>query len=328
VHDGPIYDWWQHVILNIHGEQHRRLRRLVATAFTPPAADTLRPYMRMLAERLADKLADAGACEFMEAFADRYSLAIICELLAIPEDERAAFSRRASDLSFVFSPQIALMRVRIEEALAVLYACVDRVIRDRRRHLREDLVSRLVLAEEDGERLTSDELRSMLVTLVFAGNETMRNQLGMALALMARRPDVWTQVANEPSLAERAVDEIVRIAPTIPSVSRIAREDLEFAGLHLPQGSYVQLLLGSANRDSAVFGERGLDIERQRSDPHLTFGAGMHRCLGMWLARAELAEALHVLARRMPNLVAAGEPTWRAALGIVGPLTLPLAFSR
>jgi cytochrome P450 len=327
VHDGPIHDWWEHVILNANGEQHARLRRLVGRAFTPPAADALRPSMRATAERLVDQFAEAGACEFMEAFANPYPLAIISELLAIPEEQRAAFSRWATDLSFVFSPNVAALRDRIEEALAGLYACVDRLIEDRRRAPREDLASKLVLAEEDGERLTTEELRSMLVTLVLAGNDTTRNQLGLSLALMAKRPDLWTKVAKEPGLTGTAVDEILRIAPTIPNAPRLVGEDLDFGDLHLPQGTYVQLLLGSANRDRTVFGDRDVDIERELPAPSLAFGSGMHRCLGMWLARAELSEALPILARRMPNLALTGEPTWKPALGIFGPLTLPLTFS-
>jgi cytochrome P450 len=327
VHDGPIHEWWQHVILNANGEQHARLRRLVGRAFTPPAADALRPFMRATAERLVDAFADAGACEFMETFANPYPLAIISELLAIPEEQRTAFSRWATDLSFVFSPNVATLRERIEEGLAGLYTCVDRLIADRRRAPREDLASTLVLAEEGGERLTIEELRSMLVTLVLAGNDTTRNQLGLTLALMAQRPDLWADVANKPELAGTAVDEILRIAPTIPNAPRLVGEDLDFGDLHLPRGTYVQLLLGSANRDAAVFGDRDLDIERELPAPHLAFGGGMHRCLGMWLARAELSEALPILARRMPNLALAAEPTWKPALGIFGPLTLPLTFS-
>jgi cytochrome P450 len=327
VHDGPIHDWWQHVILNADGERHVRLRRLVGRAFTPPAADALRPSMRATAERLVDGFADAGACEFMQAFADPYPLAIISELLAIPPEQRAVFSRWAADLSFVFSPNVAALRGRIEEALAGLYACVDRLIEDRRRALRDDLVSQLVLAEEDGERLTTEELRSMLVTLVLAGNDTTRNQLGLALVLMAQRPDLWTRVAKEPRLAETAVDEILRIVPTIPNAPRLVAQDLDIGELHLPQGTYVQLLLGSANRDRSIFGDRDVDIDHELPAPHLAFGGGMHRCLGMWLARAELSEALPILARRMPNLALTGEPAWKPPLGIFGPLTLPLAFS-
>lgn len=328
VHDGPIHDWWEHVILNADGERHARLRRLVGRAFTPPAADALRPFMRATAERLVDEFAPEGACEFMEAFATPYPLAIISELLAIPEEQRSAFSRWAHDLSFVFSPNVAALRERIEEALAGLYACVDRVIAARRRAPREDLASQLVLAEEDGERLTTEELRSMLVTLVFAGNDTTRNQLGLALALMASRPDLWVKIAHEPSLAGTAVDEIMRITPTVPNAPRLVGEDLDFGDLHLPQGTYVQLLLASANRDPAVFGDRALDIERELPAAHLAFGGGMHRCLGMWLARAELSEALPILARRLPNLALAEAPTWKPSLGIFGPLTLPVTFSR
>ncbi|HYZ15101.1 MAG TPA: cytochrome P450 [Candidatus Acidoferrum sp.] len=328
VEDGPLQDWWRNVVLNTNGEQHTRLRRLVAKTFTPPSVDALRPFMRATAERLVDAFADAGACEFVEAFADPYPLAVICELLGIPEERRADFGGWAAELSSIFSPDIAALRERVERALAALYACVDEVIAERKRAARDDLVSALVRAEDDGDRLTTEELRSMLVTLVFAGNDTTRNQLGRALVVMAGRSDLWGQLAREPRRAATMVDHIMRIAPALVSSARIVSEDLDIGDLHLPKGTFVQLLLSSGNRDAAVFGEPDPDMERELPEPHLTFGGGMHRCLGMWLARAELEEALRILARRMPNLAPAGEPTWGPGLGIVGPRTVPLAFSR
>ncbi|HYZ16986.1 MAG TPA: cytochrome P450, partial [Candidatus Acidoferrum sp.] len=275
VEDGPLHDWWRNVILNTNGEQHTRLRRLVAKTFTPPSVDALRPFMRATAERLVDAFAGAGSCEFVEAFADPYALAVICELLGIPEERRADFSGWAADLSSIFSPDIAALRERVEHALAALYACVDEVIADRKRAPGDDLVSTLVLAEDDGERLTTEELRTMLVVLVLAGNDSTRNQLGRALVVMAGRSDLWRRLASEPGRAATMVDHIMRIAPALAAVSRILSEDLDIGDLHLPKGTIVHLLLGSANRDAAVFGEPDPDMDRQLPEPQLTFGSGM-----------------------------------------------------
>jgi cytochrome P450 len=328
VTDGPLVEWWKSTILNIDGAEHTRLRRLVAKAFTPPAVERLRPYFRATAERLIDAFGPDGRCEFVSAFSEPYPLEGICEMLGIPADRRRSFYGWAGDLGLIFSQQIGQpeVRARAEGALLALFACADEVIADRRREPGPDLVSALVEAEAEGDRLTVAEVRNMIVGLVFAGNDTTRNQLGLGMLAFARRPDQWSLLCARPDLAPRAVDEMMRLAPTISVVPRIVREEIEYNGVTFRPGFVITLVLASANEDERVFGEHHFDISADPPAPNLTFSGGIHRCLGMWLARAEMQEALGALAARFSRIETDGEPTWQPGLGIDGPTTLPLRF--
>jgi cytochrome P450 len=328
VTDGPLVDWWKGSLLNIDGAEHTRMRRLVATAFTPPAVERLRPFFRATAERLADGFGADGTCEFAAAFSEPYPLEGICEMLGIPHERRASFYGWASDLGLIFSQRIGApeVRARAEGALLALQECADEVIADRRHNPGPDLVSALVAAEAEGDRLSQDELRGMIAGLVFAGNDTTRNQLALGMLAFAKHPDQWALLGERPELAPRAVDEMMRLNPTISIVPRIVHEEIEYNGVTMKPGFVITLILASANRDEAIFGGEGFDIAAERPASHLTFSGGIHRCLGMWLARAEMQEALAVLAGRFERIEPAGEPTWQPGLGIDGPTTLPLRF--
>jgi hypothetical protein len=328
VKDGPLVGWWDKALLNMDGADHTRLRRLVAKAFTPPAIERLRPYFKATAERLIDAFAASGHCEFMTAFSDRYPLEGICELLGIPVEKRDGFCGWASDLGLIFSPLVAdpQVRARIETSLLALSDCVKDVLAERRREPKDDLITALLQAEEDGDRLSEEELHTNVVGLVFAGNDTTRNQLGLGLLAFTRFPEQWALLAERPDLAPRAVDEIMRKFPTISGIPRIATEAFEHRGVRFEAGTVFGLMLGSANVDEAVFGEAPFDITVERPAAQMTFGGGIHRCLGMWLARAEMQEALVTLAQRLDRIELDGAPSWLPGQGIVGPTALPLRF--
>ncbi|MDQ2858763.1 MAG: cytochrome P450 [Candidatus Eremiobacteraeota bacterium] len=328
VTEGPLVDWWTGTMLNMDGAEHTRLRRLVAKAFTPPMVERLRPYFRATAERLVAEFRADGRCEFMSAFSEPYPLEGICEMLGVPHDRRSAFYGWASDLGLIFSQHIGEpeTRERAETALLALYACADDVIADRRVTPGDDLVSALVAAEAEGERLTDAELRSMVVGLIFAGNDTTRNQMALGIIAFSEHSEQWTRLREKPELASRAIDEMMRLQPTISLVSRIASDEVTYHGVAFPRGTLFQLFLASANADEDVFGPAPFDITTERPAQHLTFSGGIHRCLGMWLARAEMEEALAVLSTRFRSIVRDGEPTWQVGLGIDGPTTLPLRF--
>jgi cytochrome P450 len=168
----------------------------------------------------------------------------------------------------------------------------------------------------------------MVTLLLFAGQDTTCHQLGHALALFLRHPDQWALLADHPELAEQAVTEVMRVAPTPPVTGRVAMEDLEVDGVVIPAGTVVSMPLAAGNTDPAVFGPNStcFDITTVRPAP-LTFGAGIHYCLGAPLARAEMAEALPVLAQRLGPITLVGETVWRPALGITGPVSLPIRFA-
>jgi cytochrome P450 len=325
VTEGPLADWMRAVILNQEGEAHARLRRLVSQAFTPRAVDRLRPVMRAVAHELIDGVAAAGACEFMAAVADPYPSRLMAALLGIPPARYAQFHAWTTDLGLAFGSAVAQDRPRIEAALAGLSACVDDLLAERRAAPGPDLLSALIAAEEAGDRLSDAELRVLVTALVFAGQDTTRNQLGCALVTFLEHPAQWARLAAEPHLAPRAVEEVMRVHPTLPSIWRVAMEAFEFQGLQVAAGTFLSVFVAAAHTDPRVFGDGGFDITRERP-AQLTFGGGVHHCLGAPLARAELAEALPILAARLREPALAGEVHWRPAMGIRGPRALPLRF--
>jgi cytochrome P450 len=277
-----------------------------------------RPTMCAVAHKLLDTCAAAGACEFMAAFADPYPARVIATLLGIPQERFPQFEGWATDLGLLFGYTVARDLARIEAALEGLAACVDDLLAARRAAPGPDLLSALIAAEEAGDRLSDAELRALVTGLVFAGQDTTRNQLGCALTLFLEHPAQWARLAADPTLAALAVEEVMRVRPTVPSIWRVAADDFAFQGLRIPAGTFLSLFVATANTDPRVFGEGGFDIARERP-AQLTFGGGVHACLGAALARTELEEALPLLAARLRDLEAAGDVCWRPAMGIRGP---------
>jgi cytochrome P450 len=323
--EGPLVEWLSSIILSVEGDDHTRLRRLVSRAFTPRAVAELQPRMREIAHELVDRFPVDGRVDFMEAFADEYPARVICELLGVPRDQHDAFRGWANDLGLLFSFTAAENKERIEAAIAEMYAATDVLIAQRRARPTGDLLSALIAAEADGSRLSTEELRLMVSALLFAGQDTTRNQLGIAIATFLRHPEQWALLAGQPELAAQAVEEVLRVMPTAAFTARVATEDLEVDGVTIPADSHLMLLLIAANTDPTAFGADAdrFDITVRRQPP-LTFGGGIHYCLGANLARVEMAEALPLLARRLGPIEPDGDPTWRPAMGISGPVTLPI----
>jgi cytochrome P450 len=323
---GPLYDWMNTVILSIDGADHLRLRRLVSKAFTPRSVDRLRPLMRTVAEELLDRFAKTGWCEFMADFADQYPGRVMCEMLGVPLAQQHSFREWTIDLGLVFSPEVLAYRDRVEAALAGLFRSTDALIESRRGRPGPDLLSALIEAEEAGDRMSTQELRMMVSSLLFGAQETTRSQLGRAMVLFADHPDQWQRLAEQPELAAQATEEVFRVAPSTPMNARITTEPVTFHGLDIPAGSVVLLLVAAANTDPEVFGPGGFDITVRRPAPPLTLGGGVHHCLGAALARTEIAEALPILARRLPSFQVTSPVEWPPS-SIKGPRQLPLRFA-
>lgn len=327
VDEGRLHDMISSSVIAVDGPDHTRLRRLVSKSFTPRAAAAHRPAMRTLVEDLIDGFASDGRCEFVRDFADRYPVQVICEVLGVPREDHRDFARWGDALTYALSLELSAHRDEIEEAAAALATYVERIVADRQIHPRDDLVTSLVQASEDGDRLNAMELFSMIGGLLFAGYDTTRNQLGLAMFMFAQHPEQWSLLVNEPRLAPQAVDEVMRLFGAVSGVPRVALEDIEVDGWAIAAGTLVFLVVASGNRDASVYGDpMAFDIAAERP-AHLTFGGGAHYCLGANLARAEMEEALVVLARRLPDLRLDGEPEWRLGTGISGPTTLPIAFT-
>jgi cytochrome P450 len=324
--DGPIFDAVAKSLLALDGDDHTRIRKLVSRAFTPRSVERLRPAMRALARELSDGFAPAGRCEFMADFADHYPIQLICELLGVPKRDHELFGRWSNELTWLLSLELQAHLGEAAEAMVGLWSYLEAFIAERRRDPQDDLVTALVQAEDGGDRLSGDELRTLIGSLLFAGYDTTRNQLGIGLFLFSQHPDQWRLLRADPALAPKAVEEILRFQGVVAVAPRIAHMPLTVDDYEVPAGTMVALSTAAANHDPAVHAapERfDLTVDR---DPPLTFGGGPHYCLGANLARAEMQEALAVLAARMPAVRLAGEPAWRPRTGIFGPTELPLAF--
>jgi len=316
-------------ILSMEGDDHARLRRLVAPAFTPAAADRLRPFMREVVGGLVDTFAPSGRCELVVDLCEPYPIPIICELLGAPKEDWRQFSAWATDIFRIFNQNLAEDLPRIEAANAALEAYLTDLIAERRVAPGDDLLSVLIAMEEEGDRLSTEELVSLAVAVLMAGTDTTRNQLACALALFAEYPDQWALLAERPDLAPRAVEETMRFLGAVRGTVRFAPEDVVFRDVLFPKGTLVFVSLAGANRDPDKWEACDtFDITRERQSQQMTFGSGIHHCMGAALARAELQEALVLLSSRLPGLATDGPVEWKpTTFGIWGPARLPLRFT-
>jgi cytochrome P450 len=318
-------------ILTAEGDEHTRLRRLVAPAFSPRSADRLRPFMRQVINDLVDPVAAAGRADIARDICEPYPIPIICELLGAPKSDWKLFSRWANDILEVFSFDVVDKVDLIVQTQDELDAYTRQLIADRRHQPADDLLTDLIAAEEAGDRLSEDELVMLVNAVIIGGTDTTRNQLGCCVALFAEHPDQWALLGHQPELAARAVDESMRYFGAVRGTARFAAEDIEYRGVHFPAGTFINIGLGEANRDATVMQHPDrFDIAADAQPAaHMTLGSGIHYCLGASLARAELQEALPILAKRMPNLAVDGAVTWKPdGVGIFGPERLPVTFSQ
>ncbi len=328
IRSGRLREWFGQILSNKEGEPHARLRRVVSRAFTPRQIERLRPMMRETAREFIDSLAGRSACEFVEAFAAPYPVRVIGGLLGVPPSDFARFHAWSRDLSLAFGSRIAEERPRIEAALANLDDYADGLVERCRRSPGDDLTSALVALESSGgDFLDADELRAMLTVLIFGGQDTTQCQLACALATFARHPDAWHLLAAHPEYALSAAEEVLRYEGAGSGNPRTALEDVEYRGLAIKAGTVILPSAPAANRDPKTYPDPDrFDPLRRHGEPMLTFGGGVHFCLGASLARAEIAEVLPLLAQRMPNLALDGEIEWRRGSLIRGPERLPIRF--
>lgn len=316
-------------ILNAEGDVHVRLRRLVAPAFSPRSADRLRPFMRDVINDLVDPIASTGEAEIVADICEPYPIPIICELLGAPKEDWQLFSRLATDILRIFSDNLIEILPTILAAQDEINAYTRGLIEQRRNVPLDDLLTDLIKSEEAGDKLTTDELEMMVEAVIVGGTDTTRNQLGLALAIFAEHPEQWEMLANDPTLAPRAVEEVMRYHGAVGGTIRFASEDIEYNGVLFPKGTFMSTSMATGNFDTSVFPTpEKFDITREPvGQPHLSFGAGIHYCLGASLARAELQEAFVLLAQRMPNLALNGPVEYKpTGVGIFGPASLPVRF--
>ncbi len=315
-------------MLTLDPPDHTRLRRLVSRAFSPTSIAALEPWIRERASDLLNDVDTAAGFDLIDAFAMPLPIAVICRILGIPEADRAHFREWGHAVATTLEPtlnQTPEMRSRRAEVELTDYlrAHVD----TRRARPDGSLLSELVAAEEEGERLTSEELVSTALLLLVAGFETTVNLIGNGVATLLAEPGhaTWRRLHDDPALIPGAVDELLRYDSPVQMTSRIATEDVAVGGTTVRQGQAVLVLLGGANRDPDVFDAPSeLRIERDTPAAHLSFSQGIHRCLGLALARLEGRIAIEELTRRYPTLAHAGPPRRRSLIVLRGYETLPV----
>ncbi len=293
-------------LLTKEGEDHRRLRSLVTMAFTPRRISDMRPRIQQIADELLDKIEANGQMDLVEKYAFPLPIIVIAELLGIPAEDRDQF-RTWSDI-FVKPAMTPDEQTQFIQMAMELVSYLQELFEERRKTPRNDLISALLHAEEAGDKLSTEELFSMIVLLIVAGHETTVTLIGNATVALLTHPGVMARLREHPEEMPKAVEEFLRFDPPVDrAITRIVAEDVEVGGHQFHRGELVIGLLGSANRDDEQFqNEDRLEIDRDNRS-HLAFGRGAHYCLGAPLARLEAEIALNTLLRRLPGLHLATE---------------------
>jgi cytochrome P450 len=370
VRNGPLFEEMKRNILHINGPDHSRLRGLVNPALSPRAVERYRPAMQGFLRQLFDRClagrpggsrsADAVTCEFVEAFAKPYPSLVIAEVMGAPHEDAPRLHHWSNWIQRQFDAgSMASERDGIEQAVEEFYDYAEALVRARRDSPGDDLVSKLIAAEEidsDPPRLSDVECINLVFNVLVGGVDTSQSQLAHAVRLLAEHPDQWQALTQDPGLAEAAVEEALRYEPITPFTARILVEDITYRDVTFPEGTIVMVCAFTGNRDldggeveageteaqEAEAGANGskaaaaplvtdperfdITADRGRARP-LTFGAGVHYCLGANLARLEMQEALAFLAEHIKDLELDGEPDFGTVSGIYGLERLPIRFT-
>jgi cytochrome P450 len=316
-----------HMMLMRDPPDHTRLRGLVTKVFTARKIEEMRPGIHAITDRLLDKVAARGEMDAVRDLAFPLPVLVICELLGIPEEDRARFVTATASGAALLNPVPPTREEldRANEGTLATGAYFEGLFEQRRNEPRDDLLTLLVRAEEAGDRLTTEELRANVTLLFAAGHETTVNLIGNGIWSLQTNKSQWAAIRDDPSLIPNAIEEILRYECPVQAVARTVAEPIEFGGEAFTKGDLIVALIGAANRDPEVFPEPDrLDVTRERLKP-LSFGGGIHFCIGAQLARIEAEVVFSTLLRRMPDLmlVEPEAPKWRESFTLRGLTTLP-----
>ncbi|HEY3970393.1 MAG TPA: cytochrome P450 [Solirubrobacteraceae bacterium] len=329
VTSGPLWEEMKRNILHVNGADHTRLRSLVNPALTARAVERWRPAMRGFLEELFVPVVDAGTCEFVEGFAKPYPSRTIATVMGAPISDAPRLHHWSNWIQRQFDAA-SMMNERsgIEQAVEEFYEYARALLDARRKDPGDDLISTLLAAEEQGDKLSEEECVNLVLNVLIGGVDTTQSQLAHAIRLLAEHPSQWEALVADPSLAGAAVEEALRYEPITPFTARITTEELTYRDVTFPADTIVMVCAFTGNRDGVGAEPDSFDITLERPKARaLTFGAGVHYCLGANLARLELEEGLSFLARKMPRLELDGEPVFESILGIYGLAELPIRFN-
>ena len=314
-------------MVGVDEPDHTRLRTLVSKAFTPRFIEDLRPRIQHLADGLLDRVQGRGTMDLVNDFAYPLPINVISDMLGIPEESRDQIRIWSRAIASANTPQ---MRRQVQTRLDAFVDFAEQLVAEKRRNPQHDLISQLVQIEASGDRLSQEELLSMIMLLIFAGHETTSNLISLGMLALFDHPDQLARLKADPSLIPTAVEEMLRFSgPVTSPAPRFAQEEVEVGGQRIGKGDMVIVALTSANRDTQQFFQANtMDIART-ANRHIAFGQGIHYCLGAPLARLEGEIAFSTMLKRMPNIhlaIARDAVEWRGGMSLRGLVTLPVAF--
>jgi cytochrome P450 len=327
VMEEPVYRSMSHWMLQLDPPDHTRLRGLVVKAFTARRVEDMRPRIQAIVDAALDRVAPQGHMDLIADFAFRLPVIVICDMLGIPEEHRDAFLVGSNVSGRVLDP-VPMTREELDQAnigTRMGNNYFDQLCELRRKDPQDDLTTELVRAEEAGDRLSTEELRANIGLLFGAGHETTTNLIGNGLLALHRAPEQWQRIKDDPALIPNAVEELLRFDSSVQMTGRVTNTEVEVGGVTLPAGESVITLLGAANRDPAHYADPDkLDVGRQNVRP-MSFGGGIHHCLGAQLARLEAELVFTALVERLPTLELPEKaaPAWRRTFTLRGLHKLP-----
>jgi cytochrome P450 len=328
--DAPDFrDLVENNLLLIDGARHRRLRGLVSKAFTPRRVEALRPRIETLVDELLERVAARGEMDVVHDLAQPFPAVVIAELLGVPTADRERFRAWSDALVELLDPLSGREGLAPpKRAIRELAAYLRELLVERRSAPRDDLLSAMSAAEEEGETLAEGELVALASLLLAAGHETTTSLIGNAVVLLLRHPDERKRLQDDLGLLPGAVEECLRFEPPIQLTDRAVVEPVELGGVRLERGMIVGALLAAANRDPEQFPDANRFDVGRAENRHLSFGLGNHFCLGASLARLEAQVALGALLRRFPDFTGPQEPPgWKASIVLRGPTALPVRLA-
>ncbi len=332
VTEGPLHEEISKNLITRHGSDHNRLRALVNPALAPRRADTYRPAIKAILAELMTELDLDDSVEFVGDFAKPFTSRVIAHVLGAPREDAPRLHYWSNLIQRQFDPASLMdpaVLAEIESGVVDCYAYIDALIETRRADPGDNLITDLIEAEEAGDKLNHDELRNLIFSILLGGVDTSQSQLGHAVRLLATHPDQWQLLRERPAeLAPKVADETLRYEPITPFTARMTTSEMEHRGITFPENTVVLVSAWHANRDG-ISDPDVYDITAEREGPRLlTFGAGIHYCVGANLARAEIQEGLIFLAENVNEIQLDGEPQYGTPSGIYGLDSLPLRFLR
>jgi cytochrome P450 len=313
---------------------HTRLRKLAQQAFAPKRVKALEADITSMVDSLLDEVAAAGSFDAIADLAHPLPVAVICRMLGVPIEDEPEFSRASALLAQGLDPFVTFtgeVSDSFHERMKAghwLRGYIAGLVEERRSAPREDLISALIAAEEDGDQLTTEEIVATCNLLLIAGHETTVNLIANAILVMLREPRYWSELAGDPDRAPMIIEETLRYDPPVQLIGRTAAEEMTIGGITVPKGDTMMLLMAAAQRDPAAFDRPDTFDPGRESIRHLAFGHGVHFCLGAPLARLEARVALSAVTARFPHAKLGGEPVYKPNVTLRGMASLPVTLQR